>query len=416
MDKNYLKLVIVGHVDHGKSTLIGRLLVDTGSMPQSKIDEVKTVCESLGRPFEFAYLMDYMEEEREKKITIDTAQIFFKTELRDYVIIDAPGHKEFLKNMITGSAQAEGAILIVDANEGIKEQTKRHAYILSLLGLKQIVVVINKMDLVNYKETRFEEIKKELLNHLTAVNLTPKYIIPISASQGDNIANKSEHINWYSGPTVLQALDLFQPMVASENLPLRFPIQDVYNFDNQTILAGQIESGAITVGQEIIWLPSGQKTKVKAVTKWLPTVPGGGQDLKESTAGHNIGLIITDDLKLTRGEVACPLEQAPKTVTQFKARMFWMSAAGIKTDEKFLLKCATQEVTAKIGNINKVLNSSSLETIAGQTDEIKETEVAEVEILTEQPILVEDYNFIPELGRFVIIKSEDIAAGGIVTK
>lgn len=408
MDKNYLKLVIVGHVDHGKSTLIGRLLVDTGSMPQSKIDEVKTVCESLGRPFEFAYLMDYMEEEREKKITIDTAQIFFKTALRDYVIIDAPGHKEFLKNMITGSAQAEGAILIVDANEGIKEQTKRHAYILSLLGLKQIVIVINKMDLVGYKQERFEEIKKELLKHLTAVNLTPKYIIPISASQGDNIVNQSRYINWYTGPTVLEALDSFQPMVASENLPLRFPIQDIYNFDNETLLAGQIESGVIKTGQEIVFLPSNQKTTVKEVKKWK-------SELTEATAGHNITITIADDFKLGRGEVGCPVDQTPKTVTHFKARMFWLSAAGVKTWEKFLLKCATQEVTAKIGKINKVINSSSLETIVGQTDEIKETEVAEVEILTEQPILVEDYNFIPELGRFVVIKGEDIAAGGIVT-
>ncbi len=415
MDKNYLKLVIVGHVDHGKSTLIGRLLVDTDSMPQSKIDEVKTVCESLGRPFEFSYLIDYMEEERQKNITIDTAQIFFKTARRDYVIIDAPGHKEFLKNMITGSAQAEGAILIVDANEGIQEQTKRHAYLLSLLGLKQIVVVINKMDLVGYKQEKFEEIKAALMEHLQVIGLNPNFFIPISAHDGDNIALKSEKITWYSGPTVLEALDSFKPMVPSKNLPLRFPIQDIYDFDGQPMLAGQIESGTIKTGQEIIWLPSGLKTKVKAVKKWLPALPTDQQDVKEASAGHNIGLQIEDDLPLTRGEVACPVDQVPTATNHFNARIFWMSPAGVKLEEKFILKCATQEVTATIKKINKIMDSSSLATIEGRHDEIKVTEVAEVELTTDRPVVVEDYNFIPELGRFVIIKGEDIAAGGIVT-
>ncbi|MFA6304916.1 MAG: GTP-binding protein [Patescibacteria group bacterium] len=421
MDKNYLKLVIVGHVDHGKSTLIGRLLVDTGVMPQSKIDEVKTVCESLGRPFEFAYLMDYMEEERQKKITIDTAQIFFKTALRDYVIIDAPGHKEFLKNMITGSAQAEGAILIVDAKEGIKEQTKRHAYILSLLGLKQIVIVINKMDLVDYQETKFEEIKTELLKHLTAVNLTPTYIIPISASNGDNIANKSTKINWYSGPTVLQALDSFSETLPTQSLPLRLPVQDIYtaadrktwaglgetDHSDKDLLVGQIESGTISVNQEIIFLPGNQKTTVVAVKKW-------NQDPTSVSAGHNIGLIIKDDLPIKRGQVACATNDLPKVTNQFNARIFWMSPSGIKIGEKFILKCATQETEAEIKIINKVIDSSSLEILTDRKEEIKETEVADVTIITSNPIVVEDYNYIQELGRFVIISGEDIAASGIV--
>jgi len=209
IEEKALPIVIVGHVDHGKSTLIGRLLYDTGCLPPDRFAEIQESSEMLGRIVEFAFVMDCLEEERSRGITIDTTQTFFKTARRRYVIIDAPGHKEFLKNMITGSSQAEAALLIIDAYEGIRDQTRRHAYILGMLGLKQICVLLNKIDLVHYSQQKFLELKTEVSDFLNQLNIHPNFILPISAIHGDNVAGSSEKISWFDGPTVLQALDTF---------------------------------------------------------------------------------------------------------------------------------------------------------------------------------------------------------------
>ncbi|MCC6156667.1 MAG: GTP-binding protein, partial [Deltaproteobacteria bacterium] len=225
---NALAIVIVGHVDHGKSTLIGRLFFDTGSLPRQRYDEIVETCRRQGREFEFAYLMDALEEEREQNITIETAQSFFKTEQRPYVIIDAPGHKEFLKNMITGSSAADAAVLLVDAAEGVREQTRRHAYVLSLLGIRQILVVINKLDLVDWSQRVFNEVSADITRFLHGLGLAASFIVPISARDGDNVVNRSERSPWFTGPTIVEALDEFAPAAGNEELPLRFPIQDIY--------------------------------------------------------------------------------------------------------------------------------------------------------------------------------------------
>lgn len=408
MIKDYLKLVIVGHVDHGKSTLIGRLLFDTGVVPQEKIEEVKTICASLGKNFEFAYLMDYMEEEREKNITIDTAQTFFKTEKRDYVIIDAPGHKEFLKNMITGSSQADAAILIIDAKEGIMEQTKRHAYLLKLLNVNQLIIVINKMDLVEYKEDRFNQIKAEILNHLAQFGLAASYLIPISGREGDNIAKKSDKLNWYRGPTVLEALDTFKPPVEIFNLPLRLPVQDIYKINGEKVIAGRVESGSIIKNQEVVFLPDNYKTKVISIKKWQ-------QELEKADAGHCVGITINNDINIKRGQIACAINQLPTVATEFKATLFWMAAKPLKINEPIILKCVTQETSVIIKKIHKVMDSSTL-LIIDRNDEIKETEVAEVDIFSTKPLVIETFKHLPELGRFVLVKDEDIAGGGIIIK
>ncbi|MFV1950885.1 MAG: GTP-binding protein, partial [Nitrospinota bacterium] len=252
MTDNKLKIVIVGHVDHGKSTLIGRLFYDTDSLPPDKIEEIQRTCEELGREMEFAFLLDHLQEEREQGVTIDTAQTFFKTDTREYVIIDAPGHKEFLKNMITGASQAEAAVLIVDAMEGLQEQTKRHAYILDMLGLKQVVVVINKMDLVDFKEKRFEEVKSSLVTFLDSINIKPSSFIPISAKEGYNVAKKADIMGWYNGFTLLEALDTLNNQKSPVGKALQFPVQDVYKIGDKRILVGRIENGRIAKGQQVI--------------------------------------------------------------------------------------------------------------------------------------------------------------------
>ena len=397
-----LKLVIVGHVDHGKSTLIGRLLYDTNSLPEGKIEEIKKVCLALGKELEFGYVMDNLEEERDQGITIDTTQTFFKSAKRDYVIIDAPGHVEFVKNMITGASQAEAAILIVDADEGVQEQTRRHAYILSMIGLKQVVVVVNKMDLVEYSSERFEKVKKELIEFLEEVDIKPSYIIPISSKKGDNIANKSSNMEWYDGITVLEGLDTFKIRTAAKKF--RLAVQDVYKYEKR-INVGRVESGTLESGKEIVVLPSGERTSITSIEEF-------GVDVKRAEAGRATGFVTKDKMFIDRGSIICyPNEEAP-VVKEFRAKIFWMSKEPLKQNERIILKCSTQETVCSV-SFDRVINSSTLEEV--DKDKLENREVANVVIKTENPIIVEDFNEIEELGRFVLERL-NTCAGGIVTK
>lgn len=407
MNEENLKFVIVGHVDHGKSTLIGRLLYDTGSLPEGKIEEIKQICESLGKDIEFGYVMDHLEEERDQGITIDTAQIFFNTEKRRYVIIDAPGHVEFLRNMITGASQAEAAVLIVDAEEGVKEQTKRHAYILGMLGLNQVIVLINKMDLVDYDRKRFDTVKKELLRFLSDINIKPSYVIPISAKERDFVARKSPSMNWYDGPTVLEALDTFETKESARDKPLRFVVQDVYNFEKR-IVVGRIESGLIRTGDKIRILPSGEETQVKSIEEYL-------KDVSVAEAGKSIGITTEDKLFIDRGDVIVRDDDLPVVTDRIRANIFWMDRTPFKKGEGIWLRCATQEVACEIERINTVINSSTLELIGEDVEEIRNREVADITIRTEKPVVVENFNKVQELGRFVLGR-DDTCAGGIITE
>jgi len=407
MNNEKLKFVIVGHVDHGKSTLIGRLLYDTNSLPEGRLEEIKQLCESLGKDIEFGYVMDHLEEERDQGITIDTAQTFFNTEKRDYVIIDAPGHVEFVKNMISGASQAEAAVLIVDAEEGIKEQTKRHAYILGMLGLSQVIAVINKMDLAGYGRERFESVKKDLLDFLSNINIRPSCVIPISAKNGDFIAGRTGNMDWYKGPTLLEALDTFRTKESANNKPLRYVVQDVYSFDKR-IIAGRVESGMIRKGDKIRVLPSGEETKVKSVEEYLKNVT-------EAEAGKSTGITTEDKLFIDRGNVIVGLDDLPAVTNRIKANVFWMDRMPFKKGESLRFRCATQEVNCEIEKISRVINSSTLELIAEDADEIKNREVASIIIKTDRPVVVENFNRMEELGRFVLGR-EDTCAGGIITE
>ncbi|MBD3303848.1 GTP-binding protein [Candidatus Woesearchaeota archaeon] len=409
MNEEHLKFAIVGHVDHGKSTLIGRLFFDTDSLPEGKMEEIKKICDELGKDIEFGFIMDHLQEEREQGVTIDTAQTFFKTDKRHYVIIDAPGHKEFTKNMITGASQAEAALLIVDADEGVQEQTKRHANILSMLNLQQVIVVMNKMDLVEYKEERFNEVKKELIEFLDSINIKPSFIIPISAKKGDNIAKKSENMPWYAGKTVLEALDTFTPKVSAVEKPLRYPVQDVYKFDDKRILAGRVESGVLKKGNKLLFLPSNSESSIK-------TIEDMHGEQQEAVAGKSTGITIEHPLFVERGEVACdPEKDKPTVTTRFRGKVFWMSKLPFEKAEKITLKIATQEVECAVEKIEKKIDSSTLKVLEEDASGLKEWEVGEIIFKTDSPVVIEGFNETPELGRFVLVKGEDVCAGGIVT-
>src|SRR5215831_9887711 len=298
-----LKIVIVGHVDHGKSTFVGRLFHDTGSLPEGKLEQLQQVAARRGVPFEWANLMDALQSERDQNITIDTAQIWFHTQKRQYVIIDAPGHKEFLKNMITGAANAEAALLLIDAHEGVQENSRRHGYLLNLLGICQIAVLVNKMDLENYSEARFKQVESEYRQWLSSIGVTPKVFIPIAAKHGDNIASKSTNMPWWNGPTVLATLDEFKLAELPKDQPLRLPIQDVYRFDDRRILAGRVEAGSLKVGDKLVFSPTNKTSTVKTIERW------NAPPTQVASAGESIGVTLTEQIFVARGCIAA-LESA----------------------------------------------------------------------------------------------------------
>ena len=403
-----LSFVIVGHVDHGKSTLIGRLLYDTDSLEPDKIEEVRKASSEQGKQTEFAYLLDHLQEERKQGITIDTTQVFFKTDKRRYVIIDAPGHVEFVKNMITGASQAEAAVLIVDVKEGVKEQTRRHSYMLSLLGLDQVIVVLNKMDLVDFSRDVFDSIKKDVEEWLKSIKISSSVYIPISAIKGDNIANRSEKMPWYSGATFLESLDTLQNKQPPEDKALLLPIQDVYKIGDKRINAGRVESGVIEKGAEIKILPSEQVTRVNSIEKFL-------EDTDKVVAGECIGLTTADSVFLERGNIVCLPGAEPTSTNKVSANIFWMAKQDFNRAQKLDIRCATQETSCKIERINKRINSSTLEVIEEDAEILKNLEVAEVIIETKKPLAIRDFNDVQELGRFVLVHDENICAGGIIT-
>ena len=409
-----LKFVMVGHVDHGKSTLVGRLLHETGFIPESKISHVKKVCDDQGKGFEFAFLLDALEEERDQGITIDVSQMFFKTKKRNYVVIDAPGHKEFLKNMISGASNADVAFLMIDAEEGIQEQTQRHAYILSLLGIKQIAIVINKMDLVNYSEEVFNKTRDIYTRYLSTIHVKPRVFIPISAYHGENVITRSEKMPWYKGQSILEILDNFSSNDDRSKAPFRFPVQDIYKFDKRRIIAGRVEAGAISAGDEILFLPSGKSTKIKTIERWRPSSDGPAP--AAVTAGESTGFTMTEQIFVERGDIGCVSAQRPVVSDRFQANIFWMGNKHLEKGGKYILKIAAQEIECVVESILKVINSSTLEEISKNAHEVAKNEVAEVILSTKKPIAFDTYDEVPETGRFVLVSDHDVRGGGIILK
>lgn len=403
-----LRIVAVGHVDHGKSTIIGRILYDTKSISDGVINKVKKVCLEKGKEFEYAFLLDAFEEEQNQGITIDTTEIQFKTENRDYTIIDAPGHKEFLKNMISGAASAEAALLIIDSNEGIKEQSKRHGYILSLLGIKQVYVIVNKMDLIGYDEEKFNEIVKEMNEFLKELQVYPKKYIPVSAYYGENISNTSDKLKWYKGENIIEALDKFEKEKSFDEKELRFPIQDVYKFDDRRIIAGRIESGKIKEGDEVLIYPSNRKNKVKSIEYFIES------DRREvEVSGRSIGITLEEEFFNKRGEIIVGLSNKPLTSKFIKVNIVWMGKESLKKNKKYKLKLVTQEVECEIYEINKVIDATTLEE-KENINEVKINDVAEIIIKTKETLTFDKFNDNNITGRFVIVDNYNVSGGGII--
>ena len=405
-----LKIVIVGHVDHGKSTLVGRLFYDTGSLPEGRIEAVRAMSEKRGMPFEWAFLLDALQAERDQGITIDISQIFFHTDERHYVLIDAQGHREFVKNMITGAAQADAAVLVVDGRDGMQEQTRRHAYLLHLLGIHQIVVCINKMDTVGYSEARFQEVAGEVRAYLSdlGIDLQHTMMIPVVARDGDNIASgDQEHMPWYTGPTLTRALDSLQPPVTSLDLPLRMPVQDVYKFDDRRIIAGRIESGYLRKGDTLLFSPSNKRAKIASIEGWNIKEP-----IMATRAGQSIGVTLDEQIFVERGEIASLDANPPMLSNVFRGRIFWLGQQPLTPGTRLKMKLCTGEYQVEVEKIERVIDTQDLGSSA--QNHVERHAIAEVVFRSRRTLALDPFDQNMYTGRFVLVENYDIVGGGLI--
>jgi thioredoxin-dependent adenylylsulfate APS reductase len=405
-----VRVVIVGHVDHGKSTLIGRLLHETGGLPDGKLATLKAVSARRGMAFEWSFLLDALQTERDQGITIDTSQIHLRTPARDVVLIDAPGHAEFLRNMITGAAQADAALLMVDATEGVRDQTRRHGYLLHLLGVRQVAVVINKMDRVGFDEGRFKEIEAEITSHLAGVGLTPTSVIPISARNGDGVARRTPSTAWHQGPTVLEALDAFSPARKPADLALRMPVQAIYKFDDRRIIAGRVESGRIAVDDEIVIMPGGKHARVQSIEAWPLLDNAHGP--RVATAGQSVGITLDRELFLERGNVISALASPALSGKRLLARVFWLHPRPLAVGGHIVARIGTAETSGVVTAIGNAVDPGLLASDGAEA--IGQNHVGEITIELSQPLATDPYTVDAGTGRIVLEFDGRIAGGGLV--
>ncbi|MDO4572015.1 MAG: adenylyl-sulfate kinase [Clostridia bacterium] len=401
-----LNIVTVGHVDHGKSTIIGRLLADAGALPHGKIERIRENCRRNAKPFEYAFLLDALKAEQAQGITIDTARCFFRSDRRSYIIIDAPGHIEFLKNMVTGASRAEAALMVIDASHGVEENSRRHGYFLSMLGIRQVAVVVNKMDLAGYAEARYAEIRREFSAFLQQIGIDCPVFIPASGLMGDNLKFRSGRMPWYEGPTVLEQMDAFRPIDPPEKQPLRMPVQGVYKFtnagDTRRIIAGTLDAGTLRAGDRIAFYPSGKQTGVQA----LESAFGPRPEL--FSAGEAAGFTMTEEIFITRGELVCRLdERAPQVGLRIRANLFWLGKTPFSDRRRYYFKCGTARVEMRLEKIERIVNAA---TLGRETrDQVEKNEVAECILRLDRPVAFDLAGECDPTSRFVVVDDYEIA-------
>ena len=406
------RIVVVGHVDHGKSTLIGRLLADTGSLPEGKLEAAEKASREEGMPFEYAFLLDALLEEQAQNITIDTTRIGFRHEGQSFEIIDAPGHREFIKNMVTGAAAAEEAILLIDAKEGCREQTRRHGLLLSLLGVSQVIVAVNKMDLVDWEEARYRQLEREIREYLGGLKISPREVIPISAREGATVMRRdSKNLGWWKGPTLLEALMIGRAKkTADSEGPLRFSVQDVYRFDERRVVAGKLESGRIRVGDPVVFFPDRKTSRVKTIEAW-----GEEKAILEVGEGRCVAVTLEEQIFVERGHVGSLPEHPPVESREVRARIFWLDSEPLRLQSPVQLRLGTQSVEARLVAIDRVVDAEKLEAASEAREEVGRFEVAEVRLRCRRPLVYDAHDVVAATGRFALQRGPRIGGGGIIT-
>ena len=403
-----INLVIAGHVDHGKSTLIGRLLHDTNSLTEGKIASVQAMSDRRGMPLEYAFLLDALQAERDQGITIDTTQVLFNSRKRPYLIIDAPGHKEFLKNMISGAAQADAGVIVIDVKEGIREQSYRHCYLLQMLGVKEVIVVVNKMDLIDYSRKKFDTLKQQIVDYLSEIKLHCNTIVPIAARDGQGLVESSSKMPWYSGPTFIETLDNIPQPNSPNELPTRLPIQDIYKFDERRIIAGRIESGTLKINDTLLFSPSNKRAAVASFETWNTK-----EKKTKAMAGESVAIVLDEEIFIERGHVASLADNAPIETNVFRGKVFWVGEKPMNTGDRFKMKIGTAEHIVEIESIENIIDVSNLET--SNSNLIKRNDVGEAIFRTKSTIALDSFKTNHRTGRFVLIDGYETMGGGVVS-
>lgn len=415
-EKPHINIVFVGHVDHGKSTTVGRLFYDSGVVDEQTMKKLKEKAQELGKAgFEFAFVMDQLKEERERGVTIDLMHKKLLTKKYDYTVIDAPGHKDFIKNMITGASQADIAFLVVAASEGIMAQTKEHVFLCKTMNVKQIGVLVNKMDVANYSEAKFKEVKDQVSALLKQVGykLDEVPFIPVSAWKGDNIVKKSEAMTWYNGPTILEQMDLFKEPEKPTHLPLRLPIQDVYNITGIGVIpVGKVETGVMKIGDKIIIVPAREGDGVKGEVK---TIEMHHEQINEATPGDNVGFSVRGIEKkdIARGDVLGHVDHPPTVVKEFTAQIIVLNHPTVITAGYTpVFHIHTAQIACQFVEIVKKLNPATGEVVEEHPDFIKNGDAAVVKLRPLKPMVIEKQGEIPQMSSFAIRDAGQTVAAG----
>jgi elongation factor 1-alpha len=416
-EKPHINLVFIGHVDHGKSTTVGRLMFDSGNVDEQTMRKLKQKAEELGKSgFEFAYVMDGLKEEQERGVTIDLAHKRFDTDKYYFTVIDAPGHKDFVKNMITGASQADAAVLVVAANDSVAAQTKEHVFLSKTLGVNQMIIGINKMDMVAHDEKRFNEVKEDVSNLLKSVGYKVDQItfVPMASFPGENIVNKSENMSWYTGPTLLEAIDSLNEPEKPVDLPLRLPIQDVYNITGiGTVPVGRVETGVVKIGDKVIAVPGREG---KGVTGEIKTVEMHHEQVGQAGPGDNIGFNVRGMGKqdIARGDVMGHLDSVPKVAQEFTAQIVVLNHPSVITvGYTPVFHIHTSQVACQVIAIEKKLNPATGEVAEENPDFIKNGDAAIIKFRPVQPVVMEKQSDIPQMSRFAIRDSGQTVAAGM---
>ena len=416
-EKTHINLVFVGHVDHGKSTTVGRLMFDSGNVDEQAMRKLKEKAEELGKKgFEFAFVMDNLKEERERGVTIDLSHKKFLTSKYEFTIIDAPGHKDFVKNMITGASQADAGYLVVAATDGVMEQTKEHLFLCKTLGVHQLNVFVNKMDAVNYDQAKYDKVVTDLKDLMKRTGYNPDEVtfIPGSALQGDNVAKKSENMGWYSGPTILEHLDQLKEPEKPTGLPLRLPIQDVYNIAGIGVVpVGRVETGVMKIGDKVIVVPGREGTGVTGECK---TIEMHHEQIQTAEPGDNIGFSVRGIGKkdIARGDVLGHADSPPTMAKEFTAQVVVLNHPSVVTAGYTpVFHIHTAQVACRFDQLIAKVNPATGEVIQENPDMLKNGDAAKVKIVPTKPVVIEKHSDIPHMSRFAIRDGGITVAAGM---
>ncbi|MDH5795684.1 MAG: GTP-binding protein [Candidatus Bathyarchaeota archaeon] len=403
-----VNLVVVGHKDHGKSTLVGRLLYDSKAIPEQKLAEIREELKSAGKEFEFAFILDSLEEERAGGLTIDIMHTPFKSRKYFYTIIDCPGHKEFIQKMLTGASEADAAILVVSAKEGIEDQTREHLFLIKTLGIGQLTVAVNKMDMIGYDQKTFRRFSRAVKELLSSIGYLDVPVVPVSAFMGDNVTTRSGKMKWHKGGTLIETLDqTVKPQKPLSEKPLRCVVQDTYDLEGENVVVCKVETGTLQTGQSVLVMPIGEKGIVQKIESF-------GEEAREAVAGDSIGIILKGVSGVERGHVLSSAKERLDPTKEFIAELIVFEDLTLRVGDTVVVRIGTAETACRLQKILGKIDAVKLTVVEEKPESLESREVGKMLFTALDPLYVETYSDFPQLGRFVIIGRKGATAAGIV--